>query len=133
MEDQKQSIALRGISKGFSGIKTGLKNRIANLYQKLESSIISHPSFKGKIVFGPVPSRRLGYSLGINNIKRKICTYDCIYCQAGKTTCCSTERDCCLSPYELYFFVKKKIEELIQKGLTREVPYKGKKFYISVN
>jgi len=37
------------------------------------------------IVFGPVPSRRLGKSLGINNIPPKICTYSCVYCQVGKT------------------------------------------------
>ena len=38
------------------------------------------------IVFGPVPSRRLGTSLGINNIPYKYCTYSCVYCQLGKTT-----------------------------------------------
>ncbi len=37
-------------------------------------------------VFGPVPSRRLGYSLGVDIIPPKRCTYDCIYCQIGKTT-----------------------------------------------
>ncbi len=37
-------------------------------------------------VFGPVPSRRLGYSLGVDIIPPKHCTYDCIYCQIGKTT-----------------------------------------------
>ncbi|MDD3846638.1 MAG: radical SAM protein [Syntrophorhabdaceae bacterium] len=37
-------------------------------------------------VFGPVPSRRLGYSLGVDIIPPKYCSYDCIYCQAGKTT-----------------------------------------------
>ena len=37
-------------------------------------------------VFGPIPSRRLGISLGINNIPYKECTYSCLYCQAGKTT-----------------------------------------------
>ena len=37
------------------------------------------------IVFGPVPSRRLGRSLGINNIPPKICTYSCVYCQLGRT------------------------------------------------
>ncbi|WP_300464625.1 radical SAM protein [Desulfobacula sp.] len=36
-------------------------------------------------VFGPVPSRRLGKSVGINNIPPKICTYSCVYCQLGKT------------------------------------------------
>lgn len=37
------------------------------------------------IVFGPVPSRRLGRSLGINNIPPKTCTYACTYCQVGTT------------------------------------------------
>ena len=36
------------------------------------------------IVFGPVPSRRLGKSLGVNNIPAKICSYACVYCQLGK-------------------------------------------------
>ena len=36
--------------------------------------------------FGPVPSRRLGRSLGINNIPAKFCTYSCVYCQVGRTT-----------------------------------------------
>lgn len=35
--------------------------------------------------FGPVPSRRLGHSLGINNIPPKICSYACVYCQLGRT------------------------------------------------
>lgn len=38
-----------------------------------------------KLCFGPVPSRRLGRSLGINNIPSKICSYACVYCQLGKT------------------------------------------------
>ena len=37
-------------------------------------------------VFGPVPSRRLGMSLGIDLIPYKTCSYDCIYCELGKTT-----------------------------------------------
>ena len=37
------------------------------------------------IIFGPVPSRRLGRSLGINNIPPKACTYSCVYCQLGRT------------------------------------------------
>ncbi len=38
-------------------------------------------------VFGPVPSRRLGLSLGVDLMPKKTCTYNCIYCQVGKTTC----------------------------------------------
>ncbi len=41
------------------------------------------------LTFGPVPSRRLGRSLGINNIPPKSCSYSCIYCQVGPTA--STE------------------------------------------
>ena len=41
-----------------------------------------HSSF----VYGPVPSRRLGLSLGINITPFKTCTLDCIYCQCGRTT-----------------------------------------------
>jgi len=37
------------------------------------------------IAFGPVPSRRLGRSLGINNIPPKSCSYSCVYCQVGPT------------------------------------------------
>jgi wyosine [tRNA(Phe)-imidazoG37] synthetase (radical SAM superfamily) len=39
-----------------------------------------------KYIFGPVPSRRLGLSLGVDLIPPKTCTYDCLYCQIGKTT-----------------------------------------------
>ena len=38
------------------------------------------------IIYGPVPSRRLGISLGVDIIPYKTCTYDCIYCQLGRTT-----------------------------------------------
>jgi wyosine [tRNA(Phe)-imidazoG37] synthetase (radical SAM superfamily) len=41
---------------------------------------------KKRFVFGPVPSRRLGKSLGIDFLPFKTCTYDCIYCQLGRTT-----------------------------------------------
>jgi wyosine [tRNA(Phe)-imidazoG37] synthetase (radical SAM superfamily) len=37
------------------------------------------------IAFGPVRSRRLGWSLGINNVPPKTCTYSCVYCQLGAT------------------------------------------------
>ncbi|MBF0100755.1 MAG: radical SAM protein [Desulfobacterales bacterium] len=37
-------------------------------------------------IFGPVPSRRLGFSLGIDIIPHKTCTLDCVYCECGKTT-----------------------------------------------
>jgi wyosine [tRNA(Phe)-imidazoG37] synthetase (radical SAM superfamily) len=43
-------------------------------------------------VYGPVPSRRLGLSLGINITPFKTCTLDCVYCQCGKTTKKTLER-----------------------------------------
>ncbi len=45
-----------------------------------------------KYLFGPVPSRRLGKSLGIDLIPYKTCSYNCIYCQLGSTTHQTTER-----------------------------------------
>jgi wyosine [tRNA(Phe)-imidazoG37] synthetase (radical SAM superfamily) len=38
-----------------------------------------------RYTYGPVPSRRLGRSLGVSIIPRKVCTYSCIYCQLGRT------------------------------------------------
>lgn len=38
-----------------------------------------------KFIYGPVPSRRLGLSLGISPIPKKTCSYSCIYCQLGRT------------------------------------------------
>jgi wyosine [tRNA(Phe)-imidazoG37] synthetase (radical SAM superfamily) len=43
-------------------------------------------------VFGPVPSRRLGRSLGIDMVPLKTCTFNCIYCQLGRTTCQTLDR-----------------------------------------
>lgn len=43
-------------------------------------------------VYGPVPSHRLGRSLGVDLVPFKTCTYDCIYCQLGRTTDLTTIR-----------------------------------------
>ncbi len=43
-------------------------------------------------IFGPVPSRRLGISLGIDLVTHKICSLDCVYCECGKTTQLTLER-----------------------------------------
>jgi len=39
-----------------------------------------------RYLYGPVPSRRLGRSLGVDLVPHKVCTYNCIYCQIGETT-----------------------------------------------
>ena len=46
-----------------------------------------------KYVFGPVPSRRLGMSLGVDIVPFKTCTFDCVYCQLGVTTKKTIDRD----------------------------------------
>ena len=48
--------------------------------------------YSSKFTYGPVPSRRLGYSLGVDIIPHKNCSFDCVYCQLGKTTCKTLER-----------------------------------------
>jgi len=45
-----------------------------------------------KYLFGPVPSRRLGMSLGIDLVPAKVCTLNCVYCEVGKTTNLTLER-----------------------------------------
>ncbi|MGD0597320.1 MAG: radical SAM protein [Sedimentisphaerales bacterium] len=47
---------------------------------------------RNQYLYGPVPSRRLGLSLGVDIVPFKTCTLDCIYCQLGKTTCKTLER-----------------------------------------
>lgn len=44
-------------------------------------------------LFGPVESRRLGRSLGVDLIPYKTCTYNCVYCECGATTCKTTTRE----------------------------------------
>lgn len=64
------------------------------------------------LVFGPIPSRRLGRSLGINNSPPKICSYSCVYCQVGLTTHLSTERKEFYSPMIIYTKIKDRLLEL---------------------
>ena len=46
-----------------------------------------------KYLFGPVPSRRLGMSLGIDLVPHKVCSLNCIYCECGRTTKLTLERE----------------------------------------
>jgi wyosine [tRNA(Phe)-imidazoG37] synthetase (radical SAM superfamily) len=65
-----------------------------------------------RLVFGPVPSRRLGRSLGINNIPPKTCSYSCVYCQLGRTSNMLIDRKAFYKPKQIIKQVKKKINEL---------------------
>lgn len=68
------------------------------------------------IVFGPIPSRRLGRSLGINNIPTKHCNYSCIYCQIGLTNRMISRRREFYSPDIIFKEVQNKIEKLQTAG-----------------
>jgi wyosine [tRNA(Phe)-imidazoG37] synthetase (radical SAM superfamily) len=63
---------------------------------------------KKTYTFGPVPSRRLGRSLGIDFVPFKTCSYDCIYCQLGRTTAKTVER-------KEYFPVGAVVDEVKEK------------------
>lgn len=45
-----------------------------------------------RMVYGPVPSRRLGVSLGVDIVPYKTCSYDCVYCQLGRTAVHAVQR-----------------------------------------
>jgi len=62
-------------------------------------------------LYGPVPSRRLGRSLGIDLVPHKVCTYDCIYCQIGKTTLRTLNREEYIPKEEILEEVKAFLKE----------------------
>ncbi|DAB41034.1 MAG TPA: radical SAM protein [Sulfurovum sp. UBA12169] len=71
-----------------------------------------------KLSFGPVPSRRLGKSLGINNIPPKICSYACVYCQLGKTLHNQIGRTPFYDPKDVFSSVEKRLQSSIEKNET---------------
>jgi wyosine [tRNA(Phe)-imidazoG37] synthetase (radical SAM superfamily) len=68
------------------------------------------------IAFGPVPSRRLGRSLGINHIPPKTCTYSCVYCQLGRTLRMQVERQAFYGPEKILGAVQDKVEKVREAG-----------------
>jgi len=68
------------------------------------------------LVYGPVPSRRLGRSLGINNIPPKRCSYSCVYCQLGQTVDMQIKRSAFYQPLELARNVRERVRQLRDKG-----------------
>jgi wyosine [tRNA(Phe)-imidazoG37] synthetase (radical SAM superfamily) len=68
------------------------------------------------IAFGPVPSRRLGRSLGINNIPPKVCTYSCVYCQVGKTRRMRIDRCRFYGPEDIFKSVRKQVKKARKIG-----------------
>ena len=72
---------------------------------------------KTKYIYGPVPSRRLGISLGVSPIPKKTCNYSCIYCQLGRTKPMTNSR-------KMFFSVEEIIHEfddLIQNNIYFDV------------
>jgi len=63
-------------------------------------------------VYGPVPSRRLGRSLGVDLIPFKTCTYDCVYCQLGRTTNLTLRRQECVPVDPVVADVERRLAEL---------------------
>jgi len=63
-----------------------------------------------KMVYGPVPSRRLGRSLGVNPIPLKTCNYSCVYCQLGRTAHITNQRQDFFPPEEILNEIKRAIE-----------------------
>jgi len=68
------------------------------------------------IAYGPVPSRRLGRSLGINHIPPKTCTYSCVYCQLGRTTQMRFERRKTYPLEEVVQAVEERVERARERG-----------------
>jgi len=60
--------------------------------------------------FGPVPSRRLGKSLGINNIPAKTCSYSCVYCQLGRTIKMTADRQAFYESEDISKDVRRKVD-----------------------
>jgi len=76
-----------------------------------------------KIIYGPVSSWRLGSSLGLDLIcsKKKICSFDCIYCQLGKEPEKTIHRKNFIDIYEL----RKELEETLEKVTPDVITFSG--------
>ena len=83
---------------------------------------MSEPDGNGPpLVFGPVPSRRLGRSIGINNIPPKVCSFGCVYCQVGPTLDRLTDRRAFFLPEQVAAAVAARVTEVRARG--EEVDY----------
>ena len=71
--------------------------------------------------YGPVPSRRLGKSLGINNIPAKACSYACVYCQVGPTTRMQTDRQFFYEPGEIFMDVWRRVNQA--RAVSERIDY----------
>lgn len=68
---------------------------------------------KERFVYGPVPSRRLGRSLGVDLVPFKVCSYDCVYCQLGRTKEKTIER----KPYVPLGRILDQVHQKLKQGV----------------
>jgi wyosine [tRNA(Phe)-imidazoG37] synthetase (radical SAM superfamily) len=68
------------------------------------------------LAFGPVPSRRLGRSLGIGNVPPKSCSYSCVYCQVGRTPAEEIVPRAFWPPDEVVSAVSRRVQGLRERG-----------------
>ena len=68
-------------------------------------------------VFGPVQSRRMGLSLGINHLPPKTCTYSCVYCQLGRTNFMTTNRAAFSETQEVFQAINNRLKELSKEDI----------------
>jgi wyosine [tRNA(Phe)-imidazoG37] synthetase (radical SAM superfamily) len=68
-------------------------------------------------VFGPVQSRRLGLSLGVNHLPPKTCTYSCVYCQLGRTSFMTTNRSYFSDARLVTDHIHQRVDELAKDGI----------------
>ena len=68
------------------------------------------------ILFGPESSRRLGRSLGINNITPKVCTYSCVYCQLGRAMKTQLDRRAFFKPEKIASDVENRVRMAREQG-----------------
>lgn len=68
------------------------------------------------IAFGPVRSRRLGWSLGINNVQPKTCSYACAYCQVGATDRARLQRETFFMPDDVVAAVRERLMDCRATG-----------------
>jgi wyosine [tRNA(Phe)-imidazoG37] synthetase (radical SAM superfamily) len=77
-----------------------------------------------RFVYGPVPSRRLGRSLGVNPIPFKTCNYSCVFCQLGRTTHMTNQRQDFFPPEEILDEIKEAVKpERGTEGSEHEIDF----------
>lgn len=74
---------------------------------------------KENTIFGPVPSRRLGISLGIDPVQYKTCSFNCVYCECGRTTKLTAKRE----PYVSAEYVLRQLHDFLQKYNGPEIEF----------